>query len=415
MAPETNPAYQNLLSIINQTPVGVIEMDQQGTIRQMNAKGVQLLMPFFVESGLVGDNLLLLFDRFAPLIRTALATASPSLQLIFNQERFVFYLRLDKVRVERHFWITINKQALDSFTVFLDDITERFQQEQLLQQVMLEKAVQQGKFDIASGVLHDIGNAVVAFGSYITRARRQLDGTDTKHLQNLVLLFKKNQSALASTLGETKAGGIITLLEGIVTNQKNKEDETRTALSEQIRISTHIQEIIAIQRQYIRDGGNNARPKVTIQTILNDCLGMQLALSESRHIQVTLRVQTDHTQISGDRTKLMQVFLNLLKNSHEALERRGAGDKRIGIEVTGDQALLKVRIADNGAGFDPSAGETLFEKGVSSKQDKSGLGLANCRRIVESHGGQLTLSSPGPGEGATVLVTFPLEPPNALA
>jgi len=405
---KTNPSDQNLLSIIYQTPVGVIDMDQQGKIRHMNARGVQLLMPFFIQLGLMGDNLLLLFDRFAPQIRTALATSSPSSPLIFNQERFVFQLILDNVEVERHFWITINKQALDSFTVFFDDITERYQQEHLIQQVTLEKAVQQGKFETASGVLHDIGNAVVAFGSYITRLRRQLDGTDAKHLQNLVLFFKKNQPVLASTLGESKAGAIVTILEGIVTNQKNREDETLKSLNEQIKISTHIQEIISIQRQYIGDGVSRKRSKANIQTILNDCLAMQLALSENQHIKVTLRVQTDHTQISGDRTKLMQVFLNLLKNSHESLERQGAVDKRIEIEITDDNQSLRVRIADNGAGFEPSLAETLFEKGVSSKREKSGLGLANCRSIIESHAGHLMLSSPGPGEGATALVTFPL-------
>jgi nitrogen fixation/metabolism regulation signal transduction histidine kinase len=408
MEPKTDSGYQTLLSIIHQTPVGVIEMDQQGQISQMNARGVQLLMPFFIQSGLVGDNLLLLFDRFAPQIRASLATSTPSLHPIVNQERFIFHLLQNNVEVERHFWITITKQVLDSFTVFFDDITERYEQEQLFQQVVLEKAVQQGKFEIASGVLHDVGNAVVAFGSYVTRVRRQLDGTDAHHLQNLVSFFEKSQPALASTLGENKAGAIVTLLAGILTNQKNREDETRKALNEQIRIITHIQEIITIQRQYIRDGESRERPKVSVQTILNDCLAMQLALFDNRHVQVALRFQTDYTQISGDRTKLMQVFLNLLKNSHESLERQGSVDKRIEIDVTSDNQFLTVRITDNGAGFEPAVAETLFEKGVSSKPEKSGLGLANCRSIIESHAGYLTLTSPGPGQGATTLVTFPL-------
>lgn len=408
MEPKTDHIYQTLLSIIYQTPVGVIEMDQLGTIRQMNARGVQLLMPFFIQSGLPGDNLLLLFDHFALQIRPALATSVPSLHGIVNQERFIFQLLRDTVEVECHFWITVNKQAPDSFAVFFDDITERHQQEQQLQQVMLEKAVHRGKFETASSVLHDVGNAVVAFGSYVTRVRRQLDGTDTRHLQNLVSFFEKNHTVLASALGESKAGAIVTLLEGIVTNQKNREDETRRALNEQIKISAHIQEIISIQRQYIGDGESRERPKTDVRTILNDCLTMEHALFENRQVQVTLRVQTERNQISGDRTKLMQVFLNLLKNSHESLERQGAIDKRIEIEVTGDNESLRVRIADNGAGFDPSVTETLFERGVSSKPEKSGLGLANCRSIIESHAGHLTLTSPGPGRGATTFVRFPL-------
>lgn len=407
---ETYPdnSQQNLLSIIYQTPVGVIEMDEQGKIHQMNARGVQLLMPFFAQSGLLGDNLLDLFDRFAPQIRTTLATALPSVHFIINQERFAFHFLLDNVEVERHFWITINKQALNTFTVFFDDITERYQQEQILQQAVLEKAVQQGKFEITSGVLHDIGNAVVSFGSYVTRVRRQLDGTDTHHLQNLVLFFEKSQSVLESALGKTKAEAVVTLLDGILSNQKNRVEEICKALNEQIRIVTHIQEIISIQRQYIQDGASRERIQANVLAILNDCVAMQLAILDKRHIQVTLQVQTENTRISGDRTRLMQVFLNLLKNCQESLERQGGTDKRINIELASDNQHLRVCITDNGIGFEPSVAESLFEKGISSKEEESGLGLSNCRSIIESHGGQLALTSPGPGLGATVLVTFSL-------
>lgn len=401
-------SHQKLLAIIYQTPVGVIEMDQQGKILQMNAKAVQLLMPFFVQSGLAGDNLLDLFDRHAPQIRASLATSSLSIEAIFNKERFVFRFLSGGTTVDRHFWITINRQSEASFTLFFDDITDLYEQEQVLQRAILERAVQRGKFETASGVLHDIGNAVVAFGAFITRLRRQLGATDTAHLQNLVLFFEKNGSALATVLGEAKARAIVTLLEGILTNQKSRDEETQKSLSEQIRIVTHIQEIIAIQRQYIQDGGSQERPKVNVRTILTDCVAMQLASFDKRAIEVTINAQTQFTQLAGDRTKLMQVFLNLLKNSQEALDRQGGAAKRIQIDLTGDRHCVTIRIADNGVGFAPSIAESLFDKGVSSKEEGSGLGLANCRSIIENHGGSLQLSSPGPGQGAVALITFHL-------
>lgn len=404
----TEYSQQKLLSIIYQTPVGVIEMGQQGQIHHINAKGVQLLMPFFLQEGLLGDNLLALFDRHAPQIRSALSNADDSFNAIFNQERFVFPLRMGANTGDRHFWITINKQDHDAFTIFFDDVTERHQQEQVLQQAILDKAVQQGKFDIASGVLHDIGNAVVAFGSYITRVRRQLEGTDTGHLRNLLLFFEKSRPALVPALGEGKAQALVTLLEGILDNQKNKDEETRKALDEQVRIIAHIQEIVAIQRQYIRSGDSAERPKVNLRTILNDCIAMQMASFEKREIQVTFQIQTDYLRLSGDRTKLMQVFLNLLKNAQESLDSIDKTDKQIAVKLTGDDQRVTVQITDNGAGFAPSVAELLFRKGVSSKEEGSGLGLANCRSIVENHAGTLHLTSTGPGSGAVAIATFSL-------
>ena len=64
MEPATDYSQQKLLSIVYQTPVGVIEMDQQGEILRTNAKGIQLLMPFFVQAG--ADKLIAAGEEILP-------------------------------------------------------------------------------------------------------------------------------------------------------------------------------------------------------------------------------------------------------------------------------------------------------------------------------------------------------------
>src|SRR5260221_13322521 len=68
--------------------------------------------------------------------------------------------------------------------------TDKCQQDQDLLQLKLEKAVAQQKFEIAANVLHDIGNAVVGFGSYLTRIKRTLAENDPSNLQNLTAFFQ---------------------------------------------------------------------------------------------------------------------------------------------------------------------------------------------------------------------------------
>ena len=403
-------ANQKLLAIIHQTPVGVVEIDPVGAIRQINAKGVQLLMPFFLQHQLAGDNLLTLLELIAPDLIRVLESAGLVLGTIVQRERVVLPLQIGNSPGDRYFWFTINRQE-EGFTFFFDDITEVYLQEQSYQQVLLEKAVQEGKVEIASGVLHDIGNAVVAFGSYLTRVRRLSEEEDIPNLKKLLLFFNRHRIGFDSVIGDSRAGAITTLLEGTITNLTTHEADLKQAVKEQLGIITHIQEILAIQRQYVRDNTSGmARPLINIRSIVNDCLAMLLPTFEEQGIQLSLQVRTENPRMAGDRTKLMQVILNLLKNSQESMERQVSATKRIDVVVERDTRYLTLTIADTGAGFDSPMAEKLFVKGVSAKAEGTGLGLANCRQIVESHGGTLILRSAGLGLGAVACAQLSLPP-----
>src|SRR5450631_940716 len=80
-----------------------------------------------------------------------------------------------------------------------------------LQAALLDKAVAQGKYEIASDVLHDIGNAVVGFGSYLTRIRRSLEQNNLQNLQNLAGFFTTQQTILATVIGEAKSGAVVSM------------------------------------------------------------------------------------------------------------------------------------------------------------------------------------------------------------
>src|SRR5450432_823839 len=94
-----------------------------------------------------------------------------------------------------------------------------------LHAAMLDKAVAEGKFEIASDVLHDIGNAVVGFGSYLTRIRRSMEQDNLQNLQNLAGFFTVRQTAMAATIGEAKSGAVISMLNSIVESQRKSQEE----------------------------------------------------------------------------------------------------------------------------------------------------------------------------------------------
>ena len=273
--------------------------------------------------------------------------------------------------------------------------------------IELDKAVAQGKFEIASDVLHDIGNATVGFGSYLTRIKRLQDQENPENLEKLAAFFESQQPVLATAIGTDKSGAVITMLNGIVQMRKTHREEISQSVTEQLNIINHIQEILHIQRQYISGKETRERRPVNIRNIINDCIAMLFSSFDKSAIAVSLDISPDLPDIKGDHTKLMQVFLQVLKNCLEAI-RSDAQEKTICIRAFRETGQLILEIRDNGQGFDGSVAARLFERGFTTKPSGSGMGLYNCHDIMESHDGTIDIRSDGPGKGALTTIKFKL-------
>jgi ligand-binding sensor domain-containing protein/signal transduction histidine kinase len=270
----------------------------------------------------------------------------------------------------------------------------------------LEKAIAQGKFEIASEVLHDIGNALVGFGAHLNRINRSLEKNNIDTIKNLAIFLKGKQTAIGGVLGADKAAALVTITEGIAKAQGNNGVEIDASISELFNIISHIQEILNIQRQFVRGhGGAHDRKPVNLINIIDDCRAMLFASFDKHGIDFKVNTQPGNYVIKGDHTKLMQVILNILKNSIEAMNFETAG-KHITLNLQHDDKVIELSLVDNGQGFDAATHERLFERGFTTKKTGTGLGLYNCRSIVESHTGSFDIKSDGTGLGAVTTIRF---------
>jgi PAS domain S-box-containing protein len=285
------------------------------------------------------------------------------------------------------------------------DVTKVKMLEQERHEAILDKAVAQGKFEIAADVMHDIGNAVVGFGSYLTRIRRLQNEDNPDNLKNLAIFFEKQKESIAAAIGEVKADAVIKMLSSMAQTQKASQDEIGKSITEQLNIITNIQEILNIQRQYITGHGSQERKPVNLRNIINDSLAMLFASIDKMAIAVSLNMPADLPIIKGDRTKLVQVFLNILKNSIEAFDIN-APEKTISLSAVASNGNLILQVKDSGKGFDKSTTDQLFKRGFSTKSSGSGMGLHNCRAIVESHEGTIDITSEGQGKGSLTTIGF---------
>lgn len=166
-------------------------------------------------------------------------------------------------------------------------------------------------------------------------------------------------------------------------------------------------EIIRRMRAFVARGDLDIRP-LSIDTLIAD--GLQLAWSGTRHAGVNLIYQpiASALQVAVDKIQIQQVLVNIINNSLETLSSDDRKNPEIIISAveTADEHVL-IRLLDNGPGFPDSIIGRPFETFMSTRSNGLGLGLSICRRIVEAHGGTVTLSN-RPEGGAAFEFTLPV-------
>jgi len=121
-------------------------------------------------------------------------------------------------------------------------------------------------------------------------------------------------------------------------------------------------------------------------------------------IEYTSEIDPYISQITGDKTKLQEVFLNLLKNALDAA--RPNHSIRLTAHMEEESVIIKVQ--DTGCGIEKEQIATIFEPFVTYKKQGTGLGLAICDNVIKAHGGTISVESE-PGIGTTFCITLKAE------
>jgi signal transduction histidine kinase len=132
-------------------------------------------------------------------------------------------------------------------------------------------------------------------------------------------------------------------------------------------------------------------------------------ISKKAGVETQWRTQQEITAVAGE---LRQAFSNLLANSIDAIEVNGVIKVRTSISAgRNGQRKIRITIADNGKGIDPSSRDHIFEPLYTTKGTiGTGLGLWVTKQIVEKHRGTIQVRScqKGPRAGSTFSVTLPV-------
>ena len=145
-----------------------------------------------------------------------------------------------------------------------------------------------------------------------------------------------------------------------------------------------------------------------IDQIVEESLKMVGGVLAEKGIVVEKACAADLPTVLVDADKMRQVFLNILRNAHEALGPGGRITISCDAVQDGGRPMVRVRIADNGPGIPDKVRPNIFEPFFTTKPSGFGLGLPNARKIVEQHNGAIHLGRKR-GPGSSFIVLIPVE------
>jgi len=296
----------------------------------------------------------------------------------------------------------------------LFDITEQKQAEEeleLLNKRLLESSRYAGMAEVATGVLHNVGNVLNSVNVSATIICNQVRNSRTSRLRDVILLLNRNSANLTSFLTNDPKGKIIP---SYLNNLCERLGEEQQDLLKELELLTknieHIKEIVAMQQNYARVSG--VIESLSIRNLVEDALQMHTA-ALSRHGILVVREYQEVPVMSVDKHKVLQILVNLIRNAKYAMDAAARRDKRLSVSILlTPENMVQISVTDNGIGISEQNLTRIFSHGFTTKRDGHGFGLHSGALAAREMGGSLCARSEGPGKGATFVLELPLSAAN---
>jgi PAS domain S-box-containing protein len=291
----------------------------------------------------------------------------------------------------------------------VEDITERkraAEELERLNQQLVEASRQAGMADVATGVLHNVGNVLNSVNISTAEVRDRLENSRLVHLRKSVELLHQHGDDLPGFLTNDPRGrSLPAFLEKLADHLEEENQGLRSEMDSVSRHVEHIKQIVSMQQSYARVFGviETCEPQVMIE----DAIHLKAESLERHRIVVERQLICDR-KVTADRHKVLQILVNLLGNAKHAIQEANPADRRIVIRVAAkvpDRVCISV--SDTGIGISEEHLSMIFRHGFTTKKNGHGFGLHSSVLAAREMSGDLTVHSDGVGRGATFTLELP--------
>jgi len=278
---------------------------------------------------------------------------------------------------------------------------------------LVDAARMAGMAEIATNVLHNVGNVLNSVNVSADLITRKLAVSKTLGLGKAVNMMNEHAEDLGQFMtfdekGKLLRGYLNQLVDSIATEQSSIVEE----LSQLTKSIDHIKDIVSTQQAYA--GAARLVEPLNVVDLFEDALRMNSGALSRHHVVVTKDYQ-DTPTIIGDKHRLLLILINLISNAKYAMSTVSDRQRHmtLGVKIV-DNATLRLSVEDQGEGIAAENITRIFNHGFTTRKEGHGFGLHSCALAAVEMNGHLRVHSDGPGHGAVFTLEIPLEPAHAL-
>jgi signal transduction histidine kinase len=271
-----------------------------------------------------------------------------------------------------------------------------------------------GMSEIATGVLHNVGNVLNSVNVSASLLSENAQRSGAADLKRVVEAVRSSTGDLAGFLARDPRGAHLDpLLEQLAEQLLREDSERARELGALTRGIEHIKELIHAQQ------GIAGRAGVLEEVDLRELFESALALTAGASMGCELEIVREFQELAPcpvDRHRLTEVLVNLIQNARQALTTPGLARRRLVLRCVCDASdELRLEVEDSGPGIAKENLARIFTHGFTTRKEGHGFGLHASANSATEMGGRLRAHSEGPGRGALFVITLPLKRARASA
>lgn len=314
------------------------------------------------------------------------------------------------------FWVEVEARPItdhcgnvNRFISIENDITERVNAEferQRLNEQLMDASRNAGMAEVATGVLHNVGNILNSVNVSTTVIRKQFEQSALSRLEKITELVAGHEGDFSGFVANDSRGKKIPAYLSTVTEVMQQErQKVIEEFQDLIDNVEHIKDIVSVQQSMAKSSG--LRQELDPRGLVNDCITANKGTLANHHVKISQTVEESLPALVADKHKILQILINLVKNAKDAMVEQETADPEIRIDVRSSNGHVLFEVADNGIGIPEDKIDKIFNHGFTTKKTGHGFGLHSSANAATEMGGTLTVVSDGEGQGATFQLRLP--------
>ncbi len=278
-----------------------------------------------------------------------------------------------------------------------------------LTQRLVESSRRLGMAEVASDVLHNVGNVLNSVNVSAGLIAQHIRDMPIQDVTRTSSLLEAHQDDLGTFLTQdTKGQRVLGFLAQLGGHLRDQHAQTCVDLETLISQIDHVRDLIAAQDDVAR--ATSIQEPVILKDLVETALATHSSELDKNQIALT-RDYADLLQVIIDKQQVSQILANLISNATEAIRQQGPGPHRLTVRIqlhTQEDNQISIQVIDTGIGIPPDNLHRIFAQSFSKEGDGQGAGLHNNANTAKNLGGSLTAASEGEGLGATFTLELPV-------